>query len=86
MLVNIHQAKTHLSRLVDRALAGESIVIGRSGHPVARLVAYSEDQSPRSAGALRGALWVSPDFDETPSWLVGAFEGDGGLPEDGEGR
>jgi len=75
MLVNIHEAKTHLSRLVERAAAGEDIVIGKAGRPVARLVAYAPDASPRKPGALKGKLWVADNFDETPDWLVEAFEG-----------
>lgn len=75
MLVNMHEAKTHLSRLVDQAASGEEIVIGRAGRPVARLVAYQERGAARSPGALRGRLWVSEDFDSTPAWLIDAFEG-----------
>lgn len=75
MLVNIHAAKTHLSRLVERAAAGEDIVIARAGRPVARLVAYAPAVSPRQPGALKGKLWVADDFDDTPEWLTDAFEG-----------
>jgi len=77
MIVNIHQAKTQLSRLVEQAAAGEEIIIGRAGRPVARLVAYSEHRAPREPGALRGSLQVADDFDETPRWLLDAFEGGG---------
>lgn len=76
MMVNIHEAKTQLSRLVDRAAAGEDVIIGKAGRPMARLVAYSEHTRPRQPGALRGQLWVADDFDETPAGLVEAFEGD----------
>jgi prevent-host-death family protein len=75
MLVNMHEAKTNLSRLVERAEAGEEIVIGRAGTPVARLVAYREDRPARRPGALKGKLRIAADFDETPAWLVDAFEG-----------
>lgn len=75
MLVNIHEAKTHLSRLVERAAAGEEIVIGRAGRPVARLTAYRPDVAPRLPGALKGRIWVAADFDATPSSLLDAFEG-----------
>lgn len=75
MIVNMHEAKTHLSRLVDRAAAGEEIVIGRAGRPLVRLVPYAAEARPRKPGALKGKLFVADDFDETPDWLVDRFEG-----------
>ena len=75
MIVNIHEAKTHLSRLVDRAASGEEIIIGKSGRPMARLIAYTERKQPRKPGGLKGKLWVADDFDATPAWLLDAFEG-----------
>jgi prevent-host-death family protein len=75
MQVNMHEAKTHLSRLVERAAAGEEIIIGRAGKPVARLVAFEERLAPRKPGGLKGKIWVAEDFDETPPWLIDAFEG-----------
>jgi prevent-host-death family protein len=75
MIVNVHEAKTHLSRLVERAAAGEEIIIGKSGRPMARLVAYAPRREPRRAGRLKGSLWIADDFDQTPEWLVDAFEG-----------
>jgi len=62
-VVNIHQAKTHLSRLVQRVEAGEEIVLARGGRPVARLVPLSVRTQPRTLGLLRGQLWIAPDFD-----------------------
>jgi prevent-host-death family protein len=53
--VNIHEAKTHLSRLLDRVAAGEEIIIAKAGTPVARLVAL-EDRAPRPLGFLKGRL------------------------------
>ena len=72
--VNIHHAKTHLSRLVERAAAGEEIVIGRAGRPVARLVPYVAARVARRPGALKGKLWVADDFDDTPQDILDAFE------------
>jgi len=63
MKVNIHEAKTHLSRLVERAAAGEEITIAKAGRPVARLVAYREKAEPRQAGALKGQIWMADDWD-----------------------
>lgn len=74
--VNIYEAKTHLSRLVDEASAGEEIVIARHGHPVARLVPLAEkSKEKRPLGLARGQIWIAPDFDETPEELIAAFEG-----------
>lgn len=63
-ITNIHEAKTHLSRLVERAAAGEEIVIGKAGKPVAKLVPYVSKERPvRKPGSLKGKIWISPDFD-----------------------
>jgi prevent-host-death family protein len=75
MIVNMHEAKTHLSRLVERAAAGEEIIIGNAGRPRARLIAYVEQHAPRVPGRLRGQIWVADDFDQTPDSLIEAFEG-----------
>ncbi|MBI4885289.1 MAG: type II toxin-antitoxin system Phd/YefM family antitoxin [Actinobacteria bacterium] len=76
MIVNVHEAKTHLSRLIDRAAAGEEIVIGRAGKPVARLMPLGT-KSPRIFGALAGQLWMSDNFDEVDEELIDLFEGRG---------
>ena len=74
MPVNIHEAKTHLSRLVDRAAAGEEIVIARAGKPLARLVAYQPPAAERQLGAWQGKVWVAPDFDEVDDEITRSFE------------
>jgi prevent-host-death family protein len=62
---NIHAAKTHLSRLVDRASAGEAIVIARAGKPVARLVPITPVRGRRRGfGALKGRMRIGRDFDD----------------------
>jgi prevent-host-death family protein len=64
-MVNIHEAKTHLSRLVEKVQEGEEITISRAGKPVARLVPYKDPELPkRVPGSLKGKIWISPDFDE----------------------
>lgn len=75
MVTNIHQAKTHFSKLVERAEAGEEIVIGRAGKPVAKLVPYAVSPPQRVPGALRGRIWIAPDFDEPDDRLASLFEG-----------
>jgi len=74
-LINIHQAKTHLSRLLDRVARGEEIVIARSGEPVARLVPIG--RQPRKPGRLEGRLTMSESFDDPlPAEFLAAFSGD----------
>lgn len=61
--VNIHEAKSHLSRLVRRAASGEEIVIARSGKPLAKLVAFGRSMAPRKPGSAKGRLVIAPTFD-----------------------
>ena len=74
--VNVHEAKTHLSRLLDQAAAGEEIVIARAGKPVAVLSAWKPTQQPRRLGLYEGQITVADDFDELPEDLRRAFEGE----------
>jgi prevent-host-death family protein len=65
LTVNIHEAKTHLSRFVDQAAAGEEILIARAGKPVARLVSLSPTQGqPRSLGLGKDRFTLPRDFDQ----------------------
>jgi prevent-host-death family protein len=75
---NVYEAKTHLSQLLDRAAAGEEIVIARAGRPVARLVALAgvEGRRRRSPGGWRGRVRIAADFDELPAEIEAAFRGD----------
>lgn len=72
--VNIHEAKTHLSRLVERVEAGEEIVIARAGRPVARLVPFRAPVKPRTPGLWRGKVRLAADFDASDEDLLAAFE------------
>ena len=74
-LVNIHDAKTHLSRLLDRVAAGEEITIGKAGKPVARLVPYRTVRATRRPGGWEGRVRVGRDFDELPDSMRDAFGG-----------
>ncbi len=73
--VNIHEAKTHLSRLVERVEQGEEIVIARAGRPFARLVPYRRVGAPRVPGIWRGRVRIAPDFDSSDDELIASFEG-----------
>jgi len=72
--VNIHEAKTHLSRLIERVETGEEVVIARAGRPVARLVPFRARTSPRVPGQWRGRVRIAPDFDQTDDALMDSFE------------
>ena len=75
--MNIHQAKTNLSRLIEKTLAGEDVIIAKAGKPVAKLVAYKEKIKPRKPGLLKGKIWISDDFnDEDPEINKLFYEGD----------
>jgi len=68
--VNVHEAKTHLSRLLERVEHGEEIVIARSGKPIARLVPLEPAEPRRLIGRNRGKIWMSEDFDEPLPWQL----------------
>ena len=75
MVINVYEAKTQLSKLIDRAAAGEELILGKAGKPMARLVPFRPERPPRRPGALAGKISVADDFDATPGWLVDEFEG-----------
>ena len=68
--VNVHEAKTHLSRLLERVERGEEIVIARAGRPVARLVPVAPKADKRPIGLYKGQIWMSDDFDEPLPWQI----------------
>jgi prevent-host-death family protein len=73
-IVNIHAAKTHLSRLVEEVGEGEEIVIAKAGRPVAKLVAVEPAHARRRPGALKGRIRIARDFDAPlPADLARAF-------------
>ena len=75
--VNIHEAKTHFSKLLRRVSAGEEIVIARGGTPVARLVPMEGMPRSRTLGLYRGRIQVSQDFDDAlPEDVLDEFEGE----------
>jgi prevent-host-death family protein len=74
-IVNMHQAKSSLSRLVERALAGEDVVIARNGEPLVRLVPIPKEREPRVPGRSKGRIWIAPDFDEMSEEELKDWEG-----------
>lgn len=74
--LNLYQAKTQLSRLVDEAAAGEEIVIAKAGVPRARLVGLPKRTRPRRPGGSKGRIWIRADFDDPlPADVLAAFLG-----------
>jgi prevent-host-death family protein len=72
---NVHDAKTHLSRLLERVAQGEEVIIAKSGRAVAKLVPVRAE--PRRPGRLKGRIRLGPDFDEPlPEEVLAAFRGE----------
>ena len=73
--VNIHEAKTHLSRLLEQVAAGEEVIIAKAGKPVARLVPAANRNTRRVLGSDKGDVWIAEDFDAPlPDEILAAFE------------
>jgi prevent-host-death family protein len=70
---NISDAKAQLSALIERVVAGEEVIIGKAGKPVAKLVRYERSQEARAPGALRGKIRIADDFDELPPDIAATF-------------
>ncbi len=73
MEINVHEAKTHLSRLLKRVAAGEEITISRAGVPVAKLIAASPVGASRPMGMDQGKIWIAEDFDAPDPALEALF-------------
>lgn len=75
-IVNVHQAKTHLSKLLERVRLGEEIIVAKAGKPVARLVPVAAGAARRVPGSAKGRIVIEDDFDAPlPDGLRDAFEG-----------
>ena len=73
--VNIHEAKTHLSRLLARVATGEEVIISKAGRPIARLVPIRAKTGKRVPGQDAGDIWIAEDFDEPlPPNVQSSFE------------
>ena len=76
LLVNVYEAKTQLSRLIERALDGEEVVVAKAGHPLVRIVPFKAADEPRRPGGA--TVWMSDDFDAPLGGEFDqAFRGDG---------
>jgi prevent-host-death family protein len=75
-IVNLYEAKTHLSELVERAARGEEVVIAKAGEPKARLVPIVKAKRPRTPGVWKGRVVIAADFDAPlPDEVLASFEG-----------
>ena len=72
-IANISEAKAQLSALIEKVLAGEEVIIGKAGKPVARLIRYENVPNGRQPGALKGKIKIADDFDELPEDIADAF-------------
>lgn len=73
--VNVYEAKTHLSQLLDLAASGEEVVIARAGRPLAKLIPYQPNEQPRKPGYWKGQVKIAKDFNLLPDSVLKAFEG-----------
>jgi prevent-host-death family protein len=72
-IANIHEAKSQLSKLIERAMNGEEVIIAKAGQPLVRLVPIRQDDSPRVGGQWRGRVKIAEDFDVLPDDIAAAF-------------
>jgi prevent-host-death family protein len=77
-ITNISDAKASLSRLIEKVMRGEEVIIGKAGKPVAKLVPYDADTSPRdmSVRIWEGEVWMADDFDDLPDDILKLFTGE----------
>ncbi len=75
-IINIHQAKTQLSKLIEKTQNGEDVIIAKAGKPIAKLVAYKEPLKPRKLGLLKGKIHVPDNFDDEDEEINRLFYGE----------
>jgi len=72
-IANISEAKAQLSALIEKVIAGEEVIIGKAGKPVAKLIRYERNRQARQPGALKGKIKIANDFDALPEDIAKAF-------------
>ena len=77
-ITNISEEKASLSRLIEKALQGEEVIISKAGKPIVKIIPYDFDTNPRQLGAgnWHGRIWIADDFDELPEDVLGLFTGE----------
>jgi prevent-host-death family protein len=77
-VVNVHDAKTHLSKLLEQVESGEDVVIAKAGRPIVRLIPYQPpEHRVAPPGAMEGEIWIADDFDAPLDSLFDSFREDG---------
>ncbi len=77
LIVNIHDAKTHFSKLINDVLEGKLVIIAKAGVPLVKLTAYEAEVKPRQGGQLKGLIEISEDFDAPlPKETLDSFYGE----------
>ena len=74
-VINVQEAKTHLSRLIDAAAGGECILLAKHGKPLAKLSPYCPEGTERALGGMEGVIRISPDFDDEDQRIQSLFVG-----------
>lgn len=82
--MNVYEAKTHLSKLLEQVESGEEIIIARHGKPVARLVPLQRTLPDRVPGGWTGKVWMAPDFDEPDEELINLIENGPIFPDEAD--
>ena len=75
-IINIHQAKTQLSKLIEKVLVGEDVIIAKAGKPIVKLTPYKEILKPRKLGLLKGKIHVPDNFDDEDEEINKLFYGE----------
>ena len=76
-IANIHEAKTHLSKLIEEVLAGEEVIIAKAGKPAIKLIPYQPNLESRQPGGWEGKATIADDFDdELPQDILASFTGE----------
>lgn len=76
MQVNIYDAKTNLSRLIEQVLQGKEVIIAKAGKPVVKIVSYKEKLTPRKPGLWKGKVWIPDDFNDEDEEINKLFYGE----------
>lgn len=76
MQINMHKAKSQLSKLAEKVWQGEKVVIAKAGKPYLDLLPHIEERKARKPGRCKGRIEISPDFNVTPAELIAAFDGE----------
>ena len=75
-IMNIHQAKTNLSKLIEQVNAGEDVIIAKAGKPVAKLISYKKELKDRTPGLWKNKIWISENFDDEDEEINKLFYGE----------